>query len=135
MHRKSCFERVRNNGPLIGTEWNDANTKPQNRKVRWKPKREREQRISNGSPSSGSILPLKLLLVIRRHILWKRNGRDQREKSKKGEEKKRKRKEISLSFDHRVLCVCVCACGGHQKSGHANRGEVSGDFISHPLWK
>jgi hypothetical protein len=40
----------------------------------------REQRISNGSPSSGSILPLKLLLVI----LWKRNGgRDQRENQKK----------------------------------------------------
>lgn len=39
-----------------------------------------------------------------------------------GEKKKKKR----ISFDHRVLCV------GHQKNGHANREEVSGDFISLP---
>lgn len=57
---------------------------------------------------------------------WKRAGgneRDQREKSqKKGEEKRRRRRSLFWSSS------LVCVCGGHQKSGHANRGESEWRF-------
>lgn len=95
-----------------GTRWwhEDVNTGT-SREVR----NARRAKNSNGSRDA---YPPSCCLVIRRHngsrpatlLLhqWRK------------EEKKR------ISFDHRVLCV------GHQKNGHANREEVSGDFISLP---
>ncbi len=88
---------------------------------------EREQRISNGSHQAD--LPKLLLLVIRRHILWVETGRvggtdATREKNPQKKGRRKEEEEEDLSFDHRVLCVC----GGHQKSGHANRGESEWRF-------